>query len=84
MRARYEPSTRLFTYVFGFVIWELPRVHVQPATSYVDSWNTAIDQLDINSFPTMHALRDQLATAASTAQFEYGLDRLIRSLRPPA
>ncbi len=71
----------LFTYVFGFVIWELPRVHEQPATSYVDSWNTAIDRLDINSFPTMHALREQLTTAASTEQFEYGLDLLVGSLR---
>ena len=41
----------LFTYVFGFVIWELPRVHEQPATSYVDSWNTAIDRLDIELIP---------------------------------
>jgi TetR/AcrR family transcriptional regulator, tetracycline repressor protein len=72
----------LFTYVFGFVIWELPRVHQQPATSYTDAWNRAIDQLDINSYPTMHGLREELTTAASTAQFEYGLDRLIRSLRP--
>jgi TetR/AcrR family transcriptional regulator, tetracycline repressor protein len=71
----------LFTYVFGFVIWELPRVHEQPATSYVDAWNAAIDQLDIDSYPTMHALREELTTAASTEQFEYGLDRLIRSLR---
>jgi AcrR family transcriptional regulator len=72
----------LFTYVFGFVIWELPRVHDQPATAYVDSWTTAIDQLDINSYPTMHALREELTTAASSEQFEYGLDRLVRSLPP--
>jgi TetR/AcrR family transcriptional regulator, tetracycline repressor protein len=72
----------LFTYVFGFVIWELPRVHEQPATSYVDSWNTAIDRLDADSYPTMHALRDELTTAASSEQFEFGLDRLIESLRP--
>ncbi len=72
----------LFVYVFGFVLWELPRVHQQPATSYVNSWNAAIDQLDVNSYPTMHALREQLTTAASTEQFEYGLERLVRSLRP--
>jgi AcrR family transcriptional regulator len=72
----------LFVYVFGFVLWELPRVHQQPATSYIDSWNAAIDQLDKSSYPTMHALREQLTTAASTEQFEYGLDRLIRSVRP--
>jgi len=72
----------LFVYVFGFVLWELPRVHQQPATSYIDSWNAAIDQLDINSYPTVHALREALTTAASTEQFEYGLGRLIASLRP--
>jgi TetR/AcrR family transcriptional regulator, tetracycline repressor protein len=72
----------LFVYVFGFVIWELPRVHQQPEASYADSWNAAIDQLDVDSYPTMHALREVLATAASAEQFEYGLDRLIRSLRP--
>jgi AcrR family transcriptional regulator len=71
----------LFTYVFGFVIWELPRVHQQPATSYTDAWKAAIDQLDIDSYPTMHALREELTTAASTEQFEYGLERLIESLR---
>ena len=71
----------LFTYVFGFVIWELPRVHQQPARSYTDAWNAAIDQLDIDTYPAMHALRKELATAASTDQFEYGLNRLIASLR---
>ena len=68
--------------MFGFVIWELPRVHEPPAASYVDSWNTAIDGLDINAYPTLHALREELTTAASSQQFEYGLDRLIESLRP--
>jgi TetR/AcrR family transcriptional regulator, tetracycline repressor protein len=72
----------LFVYVFGFVIWELPRVHQQPATSYARAWNEAIDQLDINAYPTMHALRDELTTVASDEQFEYGLDRLLRSLPP--
>ena len=74
----------LFTYVFGFVIWELPRVHEQPAASYVDSWTTAIDELDVNAYPTMHALRNELTTAASSEQFEFGLDRLVESLRPLA
>jgi len=74
----------LFTYVFGFVIWELPRVHEQPAASYVDSWTTAIDELDVNAYPTMHALRNELTTAASGEQFEFGLDRIVESLRPVA
>jgi AcrR family transcriptional regulator len=74
----------LFVYVFGFVIWELPRVHQQPAASYADAWNVAIDELDAGSYPSLHALRDDLTTAASTEQFEYGLDALLRSLRPRA
>ncbi len=35
----------LFTYVFGFVIWELPRVHQQPPASYIAAWNNALDEL---------------------------------------
>jgi len=72
----------LFTYVFGFVIWELPRVHQQPPASYTTAWNTALDQLDPQAYPNLHALRKELATSASPDQFEYGLRYLIESLRP--
>jgi AcrR family transcriptional regulator len=72
----------LFTYVFGFVIWELPRVHEQPEAVYVESWNTEIDRLDVDTYPTLHALREQLTTAASNEQFEYGLTRLVEAVRP--
>jgi TetR/AcrR family tetracycline transcriptional repressor len=74
----------LFTYVFGFVIWELPRVHQQPATSYTAAWNDALDELDPDAYPNLHALREPLTTAASPDQFEYGLNHLIESLRPLA
>jgi AcrR family transcriptional regulator len=72
----------LFTYVFGFVIWELPRVHEQPEAAYVESWNTEIDRLDVEAYPTLHALREELTTAASDEQFEYGLARLVEAVRP--
>jgi hypothetical protein len=72
----------LFTYVFGFVIWELPRVHEQPEAAYLESWNTEIDRLDPDAYPTLHALREQLTTAASNEQFEYGLARLVEAVRP--
>jgi AcrR family transcriptional regulator len=72
----------LFTYVFGFVIWELPRAHEQPEASYVESWNTEIDRLDAEAYPTLHALREELTTAASNEQFEYGLARLVEAVRP--
>jgi AcrR family transcriptional regulator len=74
----------LFTYVFGFVMWELPRVHQQPAASYTEAWNNALDQLDPDAYPSLHALHAELTTVASTDQFEYGLDHLIESLRPLA
>ena len=54
----------LLTYVFGFVIWELPRVHQQPA-ELRGRWNRAIDALDPSDYPHLHALRPHLATAAS-------------------
>jgi AcrR family transcriptional regulator len=71
----------LLTYVFGFVMWELPRVHQQPAAAYATAWTDALDQLDRDEYSTLHALRDTLVTAASPDQFEYGLDHLLRSLR---
>ena len=74
----------LFTYVFGFVIWELPRAHQQPATSYTAAWNNALDELDHDAYPNLHALREALTTAASPDQFEYGLNHLIEGLRPLA
>ena len=73
----------LFTYVFGFVIWELPRVHQQPPAAYTTAWNNALDQLDPDAFPNLHALRETLVTSASENQFEYGLNHLVDSLRSP-
>jgi AcrR family transcriptional regulator len=74
----------LFTYVFGFVIWELPRVRQQPATSYTAAWNNSLDELDPDAYPNLHALRKPLTTAASPDQFDYGLNHLIEGLRPLA
>jgi AcrR family transcriptional regulator len=72
----------LLTYVFGFVIWELPRVRQQPAESYTSAWNEGIEALDPDAYPRLHALRPTLTTTASSDQFEYGLELLVRSLRP--
>ncbi|MFC7275958.1 TetR/AcrR family transcriptional regulator [Paractinoplanes rhizophilus] len=74
----------LFTYVFGAVLWELPRVRRQPEEAYVSSWHSAIDALDPGDYPDLHALRRELATAASADQFEYGLGLLVASLRARA
>ena len=72
----------LLIYVFGFVVWELPRVHNQPHAAYVQAWNGAIDTLDPEVYPHVHALRRTLTTTASPDQFEYGLRHLVDSLRP--
>jgi AcrR family transcriptional regulator len=74
----------LLTYVFGFVIWELPRVHQQPAAAYRAAWDNSIDALPKADFPHLHALRRTLRTTASAAQFDYGLEHLVRSLGPAA
>lgn len=71
----------LFTYVFGFVLWELPRVHQQPAAAYAAAWNSALDALDPNDYPQLNALRSDLITAASVDQFEYGIGLLVEALR---
>lgn len=73
----------LLTYVFGFVIWELPRVHQRPPAAYTAAWNDAIDALDTTAYPQLHALRRTLTTTASSDQFEYGLRHLVQSLGPP-
>lgn len=73
----------LLSYVVGFVVWELPRAQRGAAAAYAAAWDDAIDQLDPEAYPTLHALRRQLATAASEDQFEYGLQRLVGSLAPP-
>ncbi|HLM28588.1 MAG TPA: TetR/AcrR family transcriptional regulator [Acidimicrobiales bacterium] len=72
----------LLTYVFGFVVWELPRVHHQPDAAYTTAWNDALHRLDPAAYPNLHDLRQPLTTTASSEQFEYGLEHLIRSLRP--
>jgi AcrR family transcriptional regulator len=74
----------LLSYVFGFVMWELPRVHQQPADAYASSWNSAIDALNPSDYPHLQALRPELISAASADQFEYGLSLIVESLRARA
>ena len=71
----------LLTYIFGFVVWELPRVALQPRGAYEAAWTDVLDELDPRSYPNLTALRAELATSASVDQFEYGLTRLVDSLR---
>jgi AcrR family transcriptional regulator len=71
----------LLTYVFGSLMWELPRVHLQPPAAYAEAWNRALDGLDPAAAPNLVALRDGLVTSASADQFEYGLEHLVNSFR---
>ena len=73
----------LFTYVFGFMIWELPRFANNRGVvrRFVELRDRPARP---DAYPTLHALREELTTAASSEQFEYGLDRLVASLRPSA
>ena len=71
----------LLTYVLGSVVWELPRVHEQPAAAYAAAWSDALDGLEAGAYPNLSALRDELLTTASEDQFEYGLAHLVKSLR---
>jgi TetR/AcrR family transcriptional regulator, tetracycline repressor protein len=74
----------LVTYVLGSLMWELPRVHLQPPSAYAAAWHHVLDELDPEAYPNLVDLRQQLITAASDEQFEYGLDHLVASLRPHA
>jgi AcrR family transcriptional regulator len=72
----------LFAYVFGFVLWELPRAQALSPEIYMEESRENIEDLPIEEFPTISDLPDLLATNATPEQFEYGLERLIESLEP--
>lgn len=72
----------LLTYTLGFVSWELPRTHTISEAEYGRRWRAAVDGLDAVDYPTLHAMVDTLATAASDRQFAFGLDRLVGAAAP--
>ena len=73
----------LFTYVFGFVMWELPRVHQQPVTS-TPPRGTAPSMLSTRASIRICTRCALTCSAASDDQFEYGLSLLVESLRSRA
>ena len=74
----------LLVYVFGSLLWELPRVHRQSPAEYAAAWHRALDEAGPAAYPNLAALRDTLPSSASEEQFEYGLERLVGALRPAA
>jgi AcrR family transcriptional regulator len=74
----------LFTYVFGFVLWELPRARDRAPGEYMAATRHDIDELPTDRFPALTATRHLLATDSTQEQFQYGLERLVDSCRPAA
>lgn len=79
-----DEAIRLFysalTYTIGFVLWEIPRVHLQPEGAYADQWTQLISQLDHEAYPILTGPAVETATTvASAAQFEWGLRRILNS-----
>lgn len=78
-----EDAVRVFyaglTYTIGFVLWEIPRAHLQPEASYGDQWDELISRLDRAEYPILtDPARATAKTVASTTQFNWGVARIIR------
>lgn len=77
-----DEAIRLFyaalTYTIGFVLWEIPRVHLQPTGAYAEQWTGLISQLGAETYPILTGPATQTATTvADIAQFNWGLRRLL-------
>ncbi|HLZ71141.1 MAG TPA: TetR/AcrR family transcriptional regulator C-terminal domain-containing protein [Dehalococcoidia bacterium] len=80
-----EPALRavytVLIYTLGFTIWEVARVHAQPAVVYAAQWREGFARLEPGQFPHVEAVLSELGTLASETQFEFGLRALVRGLR---
>jgi AcrR family transcriptional regulator len=77
-----DEAIRLFyaalTYTIGFVVWEIPRVHLQPTGAYAEQWTGLISQLDPEIYPILTGPAVRTATTvAETSQFNWGLRRIL-------
>lgn len=78
-----EDALRVFyaglTYSIGFVIWETPRTQLQTEVEYAAQWAELLGQLDPDAYPLLTGPGTDVApTVASTQQFTWGLQRIIR------
>lgn len=69
----------LFTYVFGFVLWELPSSHNKENGAYRPPRSPSLEQLPAET-ETINRARQLIAASAGPDQFSYGLEALIRGL----
>lgn len=66
------------TYTIGFVLWEIPRAHLQTEADYAGQWEDLISQLDPEHYPLLTGpARTVLPTVASPHQFTSGLHRIL-------
>lgn len=77
-----ERATRTFytalTYTLGFVLWEIPRAHLQPESDYQSQWRELLGSLDPARYPTLTGdVAEVATTTASIAQFEWGLGAIL-------
>lgn len=77
-----DDAVRVFyaalTYTIGFVLWEIPRAHLQPETAYADQWTSLISQLDPKDYPVLtSAAIESVTTVASPTQFDWGLNKIL-------
>lgn len=77
-----DEAVRVFyaalTYTIGFVLWEIPRAHLQPESDYGDQWAGLLAGLDPTEFSLLTGPASRIVpTVASTSQFDWGLLRVI-------
>jgi len=66
------------TYTIGFVLWEIPRAHLQPEAAYAEQWAGLISRLDPTRYPLLSGpAATAVPTVASPPQFEWGLNKII-------
>lgn len=71
------------TYTVGFVLWEIPRSHLQAASDYVEQWKGLLAGLEPTEYPTLTGpAADALTSTASEEQFRWGLARIIGTSGP--
>jgi AcrR family transcriptional regulator len=70
----------LIAYTFGFVQFEIPRVHEQPREDYVRDWRQVVAGGG-PEYAELDQMIEALVTVADDTQFEYGLQRLVSGLR---
>lgn len=80
--ATIEEAVRLFyaglSYTIGFVLWEIPRTHLQPEADYHHQWSNLLSGLDPASHPLLTGpARTVLPSVASDDQFDWGLRRIL-------